>query len=250
MLDWEWWDDQNTRILLLTILLSVNHEPKRWHGITVDAGEMITSYAALAQKSGLSYQSVRTSLEHLISTHEVTCESTHQFTRIKVVKWADFQSLDSPPNIPTNMQPNRPLTEHQQSTNNKQECKNDKNDKKEEKDKGVDYQHFADMYNEICVSFPRVRSISESRKKAIKARLRKHSEDDFRMLFEKAEASDFLKGDNSRNWSATFDWLINDSNMAKVLDGNYDNRSKKKKEITFDDIFNERLSKGSEPAEE
>lgn len=127
MLDWEWWDDQNTRMLWLTILLSVNHEPKRWHGITVDAGEMITSYAALAQKSGLSYQSVRTSLEHLISTHEVTCESTHQFTRIKVVKWAEFQSLDAPPNIPTNTRSNRPLTEHQQSTNNKQECKNDKN---------------------------------------------------------------------------------------------------------------------------
>lgn len=46
--------------------------------------------------------------------------------------------------------------------------------------------------------------------------------DDFRKLFEKAEASDFLKGANKRNWSATFDWMICDSNMAKVLDGNYD----------------------------
>ena len=48
--------------------------------------------------------------------------------------------------------------------------------------------------------------------------------DDFRTLFEKAEASDFLKGGNKRNWSATFDWLISDTNMAKVLDGNYDAR--------------------------
>ena len=38
-----------------------------------------------------------------------------------------------------------------------------------------------------------------------------------------AEQSDFLKGKNDRNWSATFDWLIKDSNMAKVLDGNYKN---------------------------
>lgn len=36
-----------------------------------------------------------------------------------------------------------------------------------------------------------------------------------------AEASNFLKGQNNRNWSATFDWLIKDANMAKVLDGNY-----------------------------
>ena len=47
---------------------------------------------------------------------------------------------------------------------------------------------------------------------------------DFQTLFEKAEASDFLKGKNKRNWSATFDWLVSDSNMAKVLDGNYDTR--------------------------
>ena len=47
--------------------------------------------------------------------------------------------------------------------------------------------------------------------------------EDFQRVFEKAESSDFLKGKNKRDWSATFDWLICDSNMAKVLDGNYDN---------------------------
>lgn len=88
----------------------------------------------------------------------------------------------------------------------------------------VDYQLIADMYNETCVSFPRIRALSDSRKKAIKARLRTYSIDDFRTLFQKAEASDFLKGRNNRNWTATFDWLICDSNMAKVLDGNYDDR--------------------------
>ena len=36
-----------------------------------------------------------------------------------------------------------------------------------------------------------------------------------------AEASSFLKGQNNRNWTATFHWLIADANMAKVLDGNY-----------------------------
>ena len=66
--------------------------------------------------------------------------------------------------------------------------------------------------------------MSDSRKKAIKARLRQYSIDDFKFLFEKAENSSFLKGANNRNWSATFDWLIKDSNMAKTLDGNYDDR--------------------------
>ena len=67
--------------------------------------------------------------------------------------------------------------------------------------------------------------MSEARKKAINARMKTgYTLDDFQTLFEKAEASDFLKGKNKRNWSATFDWLVSDSNMAKVLDGNYDAR--------------------------
>lgn len=89
----------------------------------------------------------------------------------------------------------------------------------------VNYQHIADMYNATCVSFPRLTSLSDARKKAIKARLKTHTIDEFQLMFEKAEASNFLKGANDRNWSATFDWMIKDSNMAKILDGNYDNKS-------------------------
>ena len=91
-----------------------------------------------------------------------------------------------------------------------------------EKRKRVDYQQIVDMYNDTCVSFPKVHSLSDARKKAIKARLNTYSVYDFKILFKKAESSDFLKGKNARNWSANFDWLIKDANMAKVLDGNYD----------------------------
>lgn len=92
----------------------------------------------------------------------------------------------------------------------------------------VDYKEIVDLYNQICVSFPHVDNISEDRKKAIKARLTsKYKVEDFKRLFLKAEASDFLKGANDRNWKATFDWLTTDRNMAKVLDGNYDNNTKK-----------------------
>lgn len=88
----------------------------------------------------------------------------------------------------------------------------------------VDYQQIADMYNDTCVSFPRLIVLSEKRKKAIKARLNTYSVGDFKTVFEMAESSSFLKGQNSRNWSATFDWLIADANMAKVLDGNYNDK--------------------------
>lgn len=82
------------------------------------------------------------------------------------------------------------------------------------------------MYNSICTSFPSIRSLSDARKKAINARLKTYTVDDFRRVFENAESSSFLKGGNNRNWTATFDWLMKDTNMAKVLDGNYCDRNK------------------------
>ena len=96
-------------------------------------------------------------------------------------------------------------------------------DKEKENKEKVSCQLIADLYNDTCVSLPKCTRLSDSRIKALKARLRKYTVDDFKLLFEKAEASDFLKGANGRNWSANFDWLIKDANMAKVLDGNYDN---------------------------
>ena len=95
-----------------------------------------------------------------------------------------------------------------------------------DKDRGedrTDYQQIADLYNDTCVSFPRLKTLSDARKKAIKARLKTYSIESFKEVFEKVEASDFLKGKNNRDWVATFDWIIKDSNMAKILDGNYDN---------------------------
>lgn len=96
------------------------------------------------------------------------------------------------------------------------------------KDKGnkenIDYQQIADLYNETCVSFHHLTKLSDSRKRAIRARLKQYSVDDFRKMFEMAESSDFLKGNNEKKWLATFDWMIKDANMAKILDGNYSDK--------------------------
>lgn len=93
-------------------------------------------------------------------------------------------------------------------------------DIEEDKEK-ITCQQIVDLYHSICKSYPTVRSVSDSRKKAIKARLKAYSLEEFKTVFENAENSSFLKGSNDRNWSANFDWLIADKNMAKVLEGNY-----------------------------
>ena len=123
----------------------------------------------------------------------------------------------------------------------------------------TNYQLIADLYNDTCVSFPRLITLSDKRKKAIKARLRVYTVDDFKTLFAKAEASSFLKGSNDRNWSASFDWLIKDGNMAKVLEGNYDDKPKRKEivpkwaskdrqQYDFEELESELLANGTKTA--
>lgn len=89
----------------------------------------------------------------------------------------------------------------------------------------IDYNGIKDAYNTLCPSLPSVKSLSDARKKAIKARLKSYSLEDLYEAFRLAEESDFLKGKNDRNWTATFDWIIKDANIAKILDGNYQNKT-------------------------
>lgn len=122
-----------------------------------------------------------------------------------------------------------PSPDNDDSNDNASQCRGNKSNNKSnnikelelEEDKRIDYQQIADMYNDTCVSFPRLTRLSDARKKAIRARLNTYSLDDFQKSFEMAEGSSFLKGQNGRNWVANFDWMIKDSNMAKILDGNY-----------------------------
>lgn len=109
-------------------------------------------------------------------------------------------------------------------TEREKEKEKEKRESREEKSR-VDYELIARMYNDTCVSFPHLTTLSDARKKAIKARLNKYTIEDIQRAFELAEASDFLKGNNGRNWSANFDWIIKDTNIAKILDGNYNNRA-------------------------
>lgn len=129
---------------------------------------------------------------------------------------------------PNNNQNKTKMKPNQNQTETKQEPNVNVNVNVNDNDKDINSLHkVVNMYNEICISFPKVTRISEQRKKAINARLKKYTVDDLKRAFELAEQSDFLKGSNNRNWSASFDWLMNDTNIAKVLDGNYINKTQK-----------------------
>lgn len=86
-------------------------------------------------------------------------------------------------------------------------------------------QAIVDLFNGLCPSLSKVTVLSTCREKAITARLKEFTVEQFTTVFKKAEASKFLTGRNGKAWRANFDWLINASNFVKVLDGNYDDRT-------------------------
>lgn len=153
--------------------------------------------------------------------NEAGLEKIREQRRIAQAKWRAKKALQAG-NVESHVDSTDDLPSSSSSCSTSTSNSEGKKGECEGETRKTSYQIIADMYNETCVSFPKIRALSEARKKAIKARLKTYTMDDFRSLFEKAEASSFLKGKNPRNWSATFDWLIADSNMAKVLDGNYD----------------------------
>jgi len=102
--------------------------------------------------------------------------------------------------------------------------------KEEEKTVGANAPQSAplvELFNKICKSYPSIEQIDKKREDHIKARLKKHQLEEFKTVFELMESSKFLKGDNSRGWQASFDWVIkNEDNFVKVLEGRYDNGRK------------------------
>lgn len=87
------------------------------------------------------------------------------------------------------------------------------------------FEKILNLYHENCPSLPRIHVQTDGRRQAVKSRWVQYKRDlrAFEILFQKAEASDFLSGRSGRWKGANFDWLLKQSNMAKVLEKNYDN---------------------------
>ena len=157
------------------------------------------------------------------SEQQIEQQTSSKNRLISITNWEFYQQSEQ--QIEQQVNNKRTTSEQQVNTN-----KNIKNDKNERKDI---CQNILDLFNRICCSFGRVKNITKSRAEIIDNSLKTYSLDDFKEVFKKAEQSDFLKGNNSRSWSASFDWLIKEDNMAKVLEGKYDKNKQSNKFCDF-----------------
>ena len=114
MVEWEWYADPNTKAVFLHLLLTANYKRTRYRGITLKPGQTIIGRRALAKKLGMSEQNVRTAINHLKSTNEITIKVTNRFSVVTIVKWELYQVDDGKvTNKPTKKPHNdQPTTNH------------------------------------------------------------------------------------------------------------------------------------------
>lgn len=114
LLEWEWYSSINDTRLFIHCLLKANWKDGRFRGYEVPRGSFITSVSNLAEETGLTIQQVKTSINHLKITNEITIETNHQFSIITIKKYNDYQ-LEQQTKQKTI---NKRLTNEQQTSNN------------------------------------------------------------------------------------------------------------------------------------
>lgn len=107
----------------------------------------------------------------------------------------------------------------------------------------IPFDDIIEAYNTICKSMPRVKILTDKRRKSIKTAWTNFNCEinKFDELFKLAEKSDFLSGRSGKWNGCNFDWLINYNNAVKVLEGTYNNDNKKSSSYSpYDDFDEER----------
>ena len=91
ILSWEWYGDIKTRGVFLHLLVAAQWEDVRIEGQVIKRGQLCTSIRKLADVVGLSERGVRTSLQRLQSTGEITMQSNQHHSIITVVNYDLYQ---------------------------------------------------------------------------------------------------------------------------------------------------------------
>ncbi len=137
--EWEWYDDANTFRLFMHLLLKANYKAKSYRGMQLESGTVLIGRELIAKELRMSVQQIRTALNKLELTGEITIESSSQGTKVQLIKYKEYQ-------MPTSEQPasNQPVTSEQPTSNqrvttNNKDNKENKENKENKKEASFDF---------------------------------------------------------------------------------------------------------------
>lgn len=118
ILSWGWYKDANTFRVFLHLLLNANWHDGEYMGRKILRGQCVFGLKQLSLDLGLSVKNVRTALNHLKLTGEVTIKSTNKYSIATIVKYNDYQlSSYINGNQSGNLSDNQPANKGQTSGN-------------------------------------------------------------------------------------------------------------------------------------
>jgi hypothetical protein len=97
IVDWEWFRYPDTVSLFIYLLVKANYKDIEFHGRVIKRGQLLTSLPKIATGTGLTIRQTRTSINRLISTGELTDESSNQGRIITIVKYDQYQNATGKP---------------------------------------------------------------------------------------------------------------------------------------------------------
>lgn len=90
------------------------------------------------------------------------------------------------------------------------------------KSEKVDYNELMLYYNNTFKDkLPQIKSMTDTRKRAVKARISQYGKEAIYTVLDLVLQSSFLLGCNNRNWKCDFDWIFKQEHFTKILEGNY-----------------------------
>ena len=116
--NWEWIDDPNMLALWVHLLLKANWKDNNWKGRIIKRGQCVIGRYQLSEQTGISERSLRTCLERLKSTSEVSIKTTSKYSIVTIVNYDFYNPLDKEATIKTTSKPSlkRPATDQRPTT--------------------------------------------------------------------------------------------------------------------------------------
>jgi biotin operon repressor len=94
ILKWEWYQKSEMVHLFLHFLLLANHEDDKWQGQIIKRGQFVTGLDQLKKDTGISRQTIRTCINRLKSTGELTSKSTNKYRLISLINYDEYQTKE------------------------------------------------------------------------------------------------------------------------------------------------------------
>ncbi len=242
IIEWKWFNVPEMVQLIMYYVCKADHEPYNEDGVFVGKGQVLITRKDVCSELKMSEQTFKTCMKRLVADRKViTSGELFKSTLVTVLNFSRYVDREvdiKPDDENVNFLESHLHCDGLNSGVSESACLSLFDDEIPEeppllsqpkkKKQEVDCEFIVNLYHNRCPSFPKVLKITDKRKAKIRVRFEemKFNYETLQEVFDRCEASHFMRGDNNRGWRADFDWIFtNSQNWVKVLEGKYDNRT-------------------------